>query len=90
MMKPLTQLEHNVLSGVPRSNRGAQKQTARVKGDVCTQSAMEMQTVDVIWHNLKSAGFITDVGGYCIRTVDGDRALDPVGAMEHAQSGARG
>jgi len=90
MMKPLTQLEHNVLSGVPKSDRGAQRNTEHVKGEICNLSSMERGTVDVIWHNLKESGLITDTSGYCIRTVDGDRALDPVGHIEHAQTAKAG
>ena len=90
MMKPLTQLEHNVLSGVPHSKRGAQRNLEHVKGDICRTNSMERQTVDVIWHNLVEAGLIHDVQGFCIRTADGDRALDPVGAVEHAQTAGRG
>ena len=80
MMTPLTQLEHNVLSGVPKSDRKAQRNTESVKSEICQSNAMERQTVDVIWHNLHEAGLISDSCGYCIRTADGDRALDPVGA----------
>lgn len=86
MTKPLTQLEHNVLSGVPKSDRGAQRNTEQVKGDICKLHGMERGTVDVVWHTLISGGLLIDTSGYCIRTVDGDRALDPVGAMEHAQT----
>lgn len=91
MMKPLTKGEYAVLSRIPESTRVAFANSERTKHMIQDQLNVSRQTVDVYWHNFKESGLIEETHGFVRRTPSGDRALDPVGAIEHAQSvGAKG
>lgn len=86
MMKPLTKGEYAVLSMIPESTRVAFTDSQRLRWAIQSKHDMTPQTLDVYWHNFKECGFIEEASGHVRRTPDGDRALDPVGAMEHAQT----
>jgi predicted transcriptional regulator len=90
MMKPLTKGEIPVLSRIPESTRVAFKNSETVKWKIQSDLNISRQTVDVYWHNFKESGLIEETHGFVRRTIDGDKALDSVGHMEHAATVGRG
>lgn len=87
----ITKHHANVLAEVPKSDRGAKARAADCQRKAQVKYDMTPESVSIHFQQLKEMGLVdcTDFG-FCIRTVEGDRALDPVGAVEHAAEGARG
>lgn len=85
MMRPLTIPEHNILALIPSSAAGGSWHTQSLLWKIQNALNISAETLNVYMGNFIEAGLIQTIGGFTKRTLDGDRALDPVGAVEHAQ-----
>lgn len=77
MIRPLTKPEAEALALVPASTRPAYSRIENVKRAIADAGFRSAIKVDAIWARLCESGFIDQFNGYCRRTVDGDRALEP-------------
>lgn len=74
-MRPLTRLEHKVLSAVYPSDKPAARHTQALKWDIQNRCDVSPQTLDIMFHNFTTAGLIDETGGFTKRTKAGDSAL---------------
>lgn len=86
MMTPLTKQEHAILSLIPARNASGAWHAQATKWKIQDALKLSAETLNVYWENFMSAGLIDTSGGFVRRTASGDRALDPVGAVDAARA----